>query len=254
MDEICDVEIVRQIIEGELKKSTKVHKYLIIEEIKDRFNHIKIVNKVYYENRIKADGVKNFNAGAKKIFRDSFRSLKKDFYMAPDGFIAPIVKKQRGRPLGKVIYYEYNGESKTISGWAKSKNILRKTLLKRIADGQTIQQALDEPVESWNGRREVPVQPNDGSLVVEFWQRKDTLGLLYIGDARLSFRNKNDLSWRVRLRNKTPKNGDKVDRCFSDINQAVEFILENENRQLSESGRQEIEKYKLLVSSTTGNA
>jgi hypothetical protein len=166
MEDISDVAMVRTILEQELKKSPKVHKLFVIEEIKDRFNHIKIVNKIYSENRAKTDGLKNFNAGAKKIFRDSWysKSIKKDFDIDSEGFIEYKTKRRK---------IEFDGESKTFSEWADSKNIPYDTLKKRFHEGWTIERALSTPLRKHNKAG------GDNNLLLSFiaddWIEKDVV-------------------------------------------------------------------------------
>lgn len=102
---ITDVDIVRDLINKELKMDDKISKHYIIELIKDVFTPTHLYNKVIGNGEKRSDGPQpdggeNIRIGANKLFRDCVRCLaltkedydknelsKKEFIFGKDNYI-----------------------------------------------------------------------------------------------------------------------------------------------------------------------
>lgn len=82
-------DVVRQILDSELKTKERVSKFYVIELIKSKVHATKLRNIVLtWPGGDTNDPIKNVNTGANKFFRDAWRHLKeKEFKMDKDGWI-----------------------------------------------------------------------------------------------------------------------------------------------------------------------
>jgi hypothetical protein len=82
-----DTEMVRSIIEEELRASEKVHKSYVWSLIEQRANKSRLCSKTAACRRNSDRPSQNLSVGAKLIFKDSFRHFKEHYVIDDQGWI-----------------------------------------------------------------------------------------------------------------------------------------------------------------------
>ena len=85
--------VVKAILNEELARANKVHKFFVVHEIKNRIHPTELFNKALEDPGWSCtDGILNMHHGARMVYREALRNLCHDFAVDGEGWIRPRPK------------------------------------------------------------------------------------------------------------------------------------------------------------------
>ena len=96
-NKLTHVQIVRQIIDEELRTNGKVSKWYVIEELKNRIHPTELFNRICGSSKATTDGITNMHRGAMAMCSDALYKSKDRYVMNADGLITTIMKPEPAR-------------------------------------------------------------------------------------------------------------------------------------------------------------
>ena len=154
---IADTQVVKQIIDKGLLTSLSVHKYWVVEKIKDRIHPSRLHNKVRTYSSERSDGetdsgIVNMHRGSQKVFRDSMKSLKKQGYSEDKEGLITKKEVSEEAPRSVLDLFEHDGQLKTLQEWFETPQCQKLGISydalrhRMVRSGWSVEKALTTPV------------------------------------------------------------------------------------------------------------